>query len=212
MIDILFENNDIVVCVKPIGIVSQSDKTTDLVALLSKQLNCKIYPIHRLDVAVGGTMVFAKNSVSAADLSAQILNGDFKKRYLAVISGVPQEDCAVLTDLLFKDSSKNKSFVVKRERKGVKRASLEYEVIGKIDNASLISVLLHTGRTHQIRVQFASRKMPLIGDGKYGSRDNRCSVALWSSEIEFVLNSKTVKFESLPDFTQYPWSLFSGIL
>lgn len=208
MIEILFENNDFVVCIKPVGISSQNDKTQDMVKLLTQQLNSPIFPVHRLDTAVGGTMVFAKNQKTAANLSKQIQNGTFRKKYLAVVSGRPEADSAVLEDLLFKDSSKNKSYVVKRERKGVKKAKLEYELVSYAENMSLLKILLHTGRSHQIRVQFASRKMPLIGDGKYGSKDNRCSVALWSNEITFKWNFKDVSFSSNPDNKQFPWNLF----
>ena len=208
MIEILFENNDFVVCVKPIGVASQNDNTQDMVKLLSQQTGSEIFPVHRLDTAVGGTIVFAKNSKTAAYLSKQIQNGIFKKRYLAVVSGKPVTDSGVFEDMLFKDSRKNKSYVVKRERKGVKKAKLEYELISHNDGMSLISVFLHTGRSHQIRVQFASRKMPLIGDGKYGSKDNRCNVALWSSEIAFEYNSDSFAFLSKPDDRQFPWNLF----
>lgn len=208
MIDILFENEDFVVCVKPVGIASQNDKAEDMVKILSVQIGSDIFPVHRLDTAVGGTMVFAKNSRTAAMLSKQIVDGVFKKKYLAVINGVPQEKYAVLEDLLFKDSSKNKSYVVKRQRKGVKKAKLEYSVLANADNLSLIEVLLHTGRSHQIRVQFASRKMPLIGDGKYGSKDNCCTVALWSYEVSFFYNDQLLSFKSEPCKDYYPWNLF----
>ena len=208
MIDILFENDDFVVCVKPVGVPSQNDKSEDMVKLLSEQIKSDIFPVHRLDTAVGGAMVFAKNSRTAAYLSKQITDGVFKKKYLAVINGIPEENFAVFEDLLFKDSSKNKSYVVKRERKGVKKAKLEYTVISTAENLSLVEVLLHTGRSHQIRVQFASRKMPLVGDGKYGSKDNRCTVALWSSEISFMNNSDKMSFVSKPCADIYPWKLF----
>lgn len=208
MIDILFENKDFVVCIKPVGICSQSDKSNDMVKLLKEQTGADIFPVHRLDTAVGGTMVFAKNSKTAAQLSKQIADGSFQKRYLAVITGKPETDNGILKDLLFKDSSKNKTFVVKRERRGVKKASLEYEVLASNNSFSLVRILLHTGRTHQIRVQFASRKMPLVGDGKYGSKDNGCSVALWSNEVSFVYNSDKMSFLSEPEKTAYPWILF----
>lgn len=208
MIEILFENNDFVACIKPVGISSQNDKTQDMVKLLAQQLNSPVFPVHRLDTAVGGTMVFAKNQKTAANLSKQIQNGTFRKKYLAVVSGRPEADSAVLEDLLFKDSSKNKSYVVKRERKGVKKAKLEYELVSYAENMSLLKILLHTGRSHQIRVQFASRKLPLIGDGKYGSKDNRCNVALWSSEIAFKWDCDEIVFTSVPDNKQFPWNLF----
>lgn len=208
MIKILFENNDFVACIKPVGVSSQNDNTQDMVKLLSQQLDSPIFPVHRLDTAVGGTMVFAKNQKTAANLSKQIQNGTFRKKYLAVVSGRPEADSAVLEDLLFKDSSKNKSYVVKRERKGVKKAKLEYELVSHIEDMSLLSILLYTGRSHQIRVQFASRKLPLIGDGKYGSKDNRCNVALWSSEIAFKWDCDEIRFSSVPDNKQFPWNLF----
>lgn len=208
MIDILFENNDFVVCIKPVGIASQNDKAQDMVKLLEQQLGSMIFPVHRLDTAVGGTMVFAKNQKTAANLSKQIQDGTFKKKYLAVVSGRPESDSAILEDLLFKDSSKNKSYVVKRERKGVKKAKLKYELVLYAEDMSLLKILLYTGRSHQIRVQFASRKMPLIGDGKYGSKDNRCTVALWSSEIAFKWNGDLLEITSFPDNKQFPWNLF----
>lgn len=208
MIDILFENKDFVVCIKPVGICSQSEKAEDMVKLLRAQTGSDIFPVHRLDTAVGGTMVFAKNSKTAALLSKQITDGTFKKKYLAVITGRPEEKSGVLKDLLFKDSSKNKTFVVRRERRGVKKASLEYETLMTAEGLSLVSILLHTGRTHQIRVQFASRKMPLVGDGKYGSKDNRCTVALWSNEVSFIYNSDNMTFLSEPDKATFPWNLF----
>lgn len=208
MIDILFENNDFIVCIKPVGIASQNDKAQDMVKLLSQQLASPIFPVHRLDTAVGGIMVFAKNQKTAANLSNQIQDGTFKKKYLAVVSGRPEADSAILEDLLFKDSSKNKSYVVKRERKGVKKAKLKYELVSYAEDMSLLKILLYTGRSHQIRVQFASRKMPLIGDGKYGSKDNRCRVALWSNEITFKWNLTDVSFSSYPDSKQFPWNLF----
>lgn len=208
MIEILFENNDFVACIKPVGISSQNDKTQDMVKLLAQQLSSPIFPVHRLDTAVGGTMVFAKNQKTAANLSKQIQDGTFRKKYLAVVSGRPEADSAVLEDLLFKDSPKNKSYVVKRERKGVKKAKLEYELVSYAENMSLLKILLHTGRSHQIRVQFASRKLPLIGDGKYGSKDNRCNVALWSSEIAFKWDCDEIVFTSVPDNKHFPWNLF----
>ena len=208
MIEVLFENKDLVVCIKPVGVSSQNDKAQDMVKLLSQQLDSVIFPVHRLDTVVGGTMVFAKNTKTAAILSKQVQNGTFKKKYLAVVSGRPEQDSAVLEDLLFKDSSKNKSYVVNRERKGVKKAVLEYEIVSYVEGMALLNVLLHTGRSHQIRVQFASRKLPLIGDGKYGSKDNRCNIALWSSEIAFKWNDDEIKFTSSPDNNLFPWNLF----
>ena len=209
MIDILYENADYTVCVKPVGIQSQNDNAEDMVKLLSRQTGSDIFPVHRLDTAVGGTMVFAKNPSAAAELSKQITDKTFAKRYLAVLSGIPETRSGTLEDLLFKDSAKNKTYVVRRERKGVKKASLEYAVLSEKDGKALISVRLHTGRTHQIRVQFSSRKLPLVGDGKYGSRDSNCNIALWSESVSFNYNGKRVKYNSLPDCNIYPWNLFN---
>lgn len=208
MIEILFENRDFAVCVKPVGVASQCDGADDMVKLLTEQLKTAVYPIHRLDTAVGGVMVFAKNKKSAASLSKEIAERRLVKTYLAVAEGIPAEKEGRFEDLLFKDSRKNKSYVVKRERKGVRKVSLDYNVLAEADGKSLVKVRLNTGRSHQIRVQFASRKMPLAGDGKYGSRDNRCTVALWSAEIEFNFNKEKYTFESKPDFSVYPWNLF----
>lgn len=208
MIEILFENDDYIVCVKPVGVQSQNERVEDMVKLLSAQTGKRIYPVHRLDTAVGGTMVFAKNSRFAAELSKQIADKSFEKRYLAVLSGFPEKDSDTLKDLLFKDSSKNKTYVVKRERRGVKTASLEYETVAKSDGKTLVNILLHTGRTHQIRVQFASRKLPLVGDGKYGSHDNACQVALWSESVSFLVNGEKRKYSSCPNYNIYPWNLF----
>lgn len=210
MIDILYENKDYVVCVKPVGVQSQNDNAEDMVKLLKNQLKSEIYPVHRLDTAVGGAMVFAKTKQFAADLSRQVADKKFSKVYLCVVNGEPERDSDVLEDLLFKDSFKNKVFVVKRERRGVKKASLEYTVLEKKEGKSLIRVKLHTGRTHQIRVQFASRKMPLLGDSKYGSRNNECSVALWSYEIGFLYHGQYNSYEILPEFKNFPWGLFNS--
>ena len=208
MIEILFENRDFAVCVKPVGVASQCDGAEDMVKLLTEQLKTAVYPIHRLDTAVGGVMVFAKNKKSAASLSKEIAERRFVKTYLAVAEGIPEEKEGHFEDLLFKDSRKNKSYVVNRERNGVRKVSLDYKVLAETDGKTLVKVRLNTGRSHQIRVQFASRKMPLAGDGKYGSRDNRCQVALWSAEIEFSLGKEKYIFESKPDFSVYPWNLF----
>lgn len=208
MIEIIFQNEDFLACVKPVGVPSQCDGADDMVKLLTASVGSEVYPVHRLDTAVGGVMIFARNRHSAAYLSKEIAEKRFQKRYLAVVEGVPKPKIGKMEDLLFKDSQKNKSFVVKRERRGVKKASLDYRTIAQCGGKSLVSVLLQTGRSHQIRVQFSSRKMPLCGDGKYGSRDNGCTIALWSEEISFSMNKKDYRFRSKPDFASYPWNVF----
>lgn len=203
MIDILFEDKDAVFCIKPVGMSSE----TDLPNALSEQLGGEIHPLHRLDTPVGGVMVYARNKPSAAFYSKNISeNNDFSKTYLVVCEGIFQEKSGIMEDLLFKDSRKNKSFVVSRERKGVKKARLSYKIIAegeyKDKTISLVSVTLYTGRSHQIRVQFSSRKHPLVGDGKYGSKLNS-PIGLFSHTIE--TNGNTVS--ALPPY-EFPWNIF----
>ncbi len=212
--DILYEDKNILICRKLPGMVSQHSAN-------GKGLADEVFEycgyagiIHRLDLNVGGAIVFGKNKFAASKLSALVSENKIDKRYIAVIHGCPEEEKGVFEDLLFKDSSKNKSFVVKRMRKGVKKASLEYNVISKTQingqDASLVSIKLHTGRTHQIRVQFSSRKMPLFGDGKYGGRDNNSALALWSQSVEFLspFEQKNIKVQSWPDADVFPWNVF----
>ena len=210
---VLFEDEYITVCIKPQGIASEdSPNEKGIIGLLSERAGQNLHLLHRLDRNVSGVMVFANNKQSAAALSKAIAEGDFKKEYLAVCDGFPQEDKGVFEDLLFKDSRKNRSYVVKRVRKGVKDASLEYEVFQKSDNKAMVRVLLHTGRTHQIRVQFSSRKLCLTGDIKYGSKDRtNCRIALHSHRITFnhPVTGEQLQFESNPDISEYPWNLFN---
>lgn len=199
--EILFEDKDILVCIKPQGIVSQSDASSEsMISLLEAHTGETVYPLHRLDREVGGVMVYAKSHFAAATLSKDIAEHNFKKEYMALVHGKPEADKGEMRDLLFKDSRKNKSYVVKRIRKGVKEALLEYEVIGSKNGLSLVRVLLHTGRTHQIRVQFASRKMSLVGDRKYGADDAFKNIGLWSYRITFKhpKTKELLKFEKMP--------------
>ncbi len=212
---ILYEDSDVVVLIKPVGAPSEATKSGEagILTLLNSQNNNNNYLLHRLDRNVGGVMVFGKNKKSAAILSKQIAENTLKKTYFAVVGGIPSEKNGVLEDLLFKDSSKNRSYVVNRERKGVKKASLEYVLLNVKDGKSLLKITLHTGRTHQIRVQFSSRKMPLLGDKKYGSKEN-CEIALFSHSLTFfhpTTNEKMI-FSAFPEKEKYPFSLFGGDL
>ncbi len=214
--NILYEDKYMLVCEKPADVLSEPSENggKDIITLLKEEKGGEYFLVHRLDRNTGGAMLIAKTGEAAAKLSALIQQKEFKKEYLAAIKGEPETPEGVFEDLLFKDSKKNKSFVVKKLRKGVKEAKLEYKTLGtKIlengEKISLVRVLLHTGRTHQIRVQFASRKMPLLGDGKYGSRDNKCETALWCERLTFVnpFTKKTVEALSLPP-KEYPWNEF----
>ena len=189
--EILYSDKGIVVCVKPVGLDSEMEVPTALI----EQLGGEIFPIHRLDKNVGGLMVYARTKAAAAALSKAVQDGTLVKEYVAQVHGTPPE-CGDWTDLLFKDSSKNKVFVVKKERKGVKKARLEFRRQGE----DLVRIRLHTGRSHQIRVQFASRGFPLVGDHKYGSRDEATAPMLFSCCLSFPWQGKQMRFETLPEW------------
>ena len=199
MIEILEQTPQLVLCVKPVGVRAQGEAEADLPALLKQQLGCEIYPVHRLDQAVGGVMVFAKTAPAAAKLSQAIAGGTLQKEYLAVLERSPERAEGELSDLLFHDRTKNKTYVVSRQRKGVKEAKLAYRVLDVQNGLCLVRIRLYTGRTHQIRVQFASRGMPLVGDGKYGSRKNAASPALWSYALTLPMGGAIARIRALPE-------------
>ena len=192
--EILHSDKDFVVCIKPVGV----DSEHELPATLQEKLGGEIFTLHRLDKNVGGIMVYARNKTAAAALSKAIAQGEMVKEYVAVVHGAPppEDDWE---DLLFKDSRKNKVFVVKRQRNGVKMARLTYQVL-KTGEQSLVRIRLYTGRSHQIRVQFSSRGFPLVGDHKYGSRDDAKAPMLYSCCITFPYKGKTHQFEALPEW------------
>lgn len=220
---ILYEDKYLIVAEKPVGVESQKSSSgkTDMPTLLSKYRQGKgedsyIGVVHRLDTATGGAMIYSKREDITGKLSALVQSGDYKKTYLAVVHGVPEEACGEMRDLLYHDKMKNKSFVCSKKRSGVKEAILNYRVIETVEadsgeKMSLVEIELITGRTHQIRVQFASRKMPLVGDGKYGSRDNRATCALWSYRVNFLhpVTNRVIECESQPQ-EAYPWDMFNG--
>ena len=209
---ILYEDSEIIVCIKPSGMMSQGGKS-DCVSYLNgyfskNNVNATAYPVHRLDKETSGVMVFAKNGKSAAGLSKQISDNEMKKHYLAVINGSPEKKSGVLKDLLFHDRQKNKTYTVKRTRKGVKEASLEYRTVAESENLSLLDILLHTGRTHQIRVQFSSRQLPLYGDGKYGGGSGKLALFAYKLEFRHPATHEEMVFTSEPNQSEYPWNLF----
>ena len=192
--EILYSDRDIAVCVKPVGL----DSEQEVPAALKEQLGGEFFPIHRLDKNVGGVMVFARTKQSAAALSKAVQEGSMVKEYVAMVHGTPPES-GDWEDFLFKDSRQNKVFAVKKERKGVKYARLEYRRLTEGEE-SLVRIRLHTGRSHQIRVQFSSRGFPLVGDHKYGARDRSPAPMLHSCRIQFPYQGQTVVFEALPDW------------
>ena len=189
---ILYSDNTLIACIKPVGL----DSETALPAALKEQLGGEIFPIHRLDQNVGGVMVFARTKAAAAVLSKAVQEGAMVKEYVAMVHGTPPET-GDWQDFLFKDSRKNKVFVVKKERKGVKFAHLEFNRLSA-GETSLVHIRLHTGRSHQIRVQFSSRGFPLVGDHKYGSRDAATAPMLFSCRITLPWKGETKVFEALP--------------
>lgn len=205
MIQILKLERSYALCVKPVGVLSEEP---GMPALLREQLGGEWYCVHRLDKAVGGVMVYARTRKAAAALSAAVAEREMKKEYLAVCQGTPEPPAGTMEDLLFKDSGKNKAFVVKRERKGVKSARLSYETLAAGETSTLVHVTLDTGRFHQIRVQFASRKHPLLGDRRYGGPTAQ-QLGLWSWRLTIPDpdTGKPVTACALPEGE--PWSAFA---
>lgn len=224
-IPILFEDNHLLVVQKPVNIPVQEDSTgdVDLLSMLKEDIkiryqkpgNVYLGLVHRLDRPVGGVMLFAKTSKAASRLSDVIRRGALERRYLAVVRGTPFEDQGVLEHYLIKDSRKNKVYTVPKQTKSAKKAVLEYTTLGKSDKLSLLSVQLHTGRSHQIRVQLAAIGCPLYGDQKYGQEVNKPGqqIALWAHSLQFEHPTKKelIRVESQPP-SEYPWNLWSSIL
>lgn len=219
-IKILFEDKHIIIIEKPVGVMSQLDSNggDSMPKRLSEYLKGRgedgyIGVVHRLDTTTGGIVAYSKNPKITGKLSEAVSGEGYYKEYLCVVEGNMENNSGTLVDFLYHDKQKNKSYVVKWQRKGAKEAKLEYSVIDTKENdkgeKTLVRVHLLTGRTHQIRVQFSSRKHPLCGDGKYGSRDNGCFAALWSHRCEFIhpVTHNKIELVSYPD-NNYPWNLF----
>ena len=194
--EILYSDENIIVMIKPVGL----DSEKEVPDILKESFSGEIYTLHRLDKNVGGVMVYARKKHIAAELSKAIQEQQMIKEYVALVHGTPPEN-GDWEDLLFKDSRKNKVFVVKRQRAGVKKARLEFTRLRESEN-SLVRIRLHTGRSHQIRVQFSSRGFPLVGDHKYGSRSELTSPMLYSCKITFPYKGESVSFESLPEWCE----------
>lgn len=176
---VLFEDAALVVCVKPRGVLSAADASgkRSMANLLAPRT---VYPVHRLDRETLGLMVFAKTREAAAALTAAVGTDGFCKEYLALCETPPTPPQGEMNDLLYHDRVKNKTYVVRRKRNGVRPARLSYRVL----DGGLVLVRLYTGRTHQIRVQFASRGFPLRGDRKYGAKTDG-PLGLWAFRLTF---------------------------
>lgn len=192
--EILYADRDILACIKPVGLDAEKQVPEEL----KKELGGEIFPVHRLDQNVGGVMVYARTRAAAGALSGAVQAGTMVKEYVALVHGNAPES-GDWTDLLFKDSARNKVFVVQRERKGVKPAHLTFRRL-RGGEVSLVRVRLYTGRSHQIRVQFSSRGFPLVGDHKYGARDGEKVPRLFSCCISFPFGGRTYRFEKMPDW------------
>lgn len=208
--DILYQDKDIIVCIKPARVLS-TDEPGGLPELLRRELGdekADIRTVHRLDRVVSGVMVLARNAKSASALSRQIREDAFHKEYLAVVHGRPNPETGTLTDLLYRDKARKMTMVAQEPAKGVQEAILDYRMLGSGEEMSRIQVLLRTGRTHQIRVQFSSRGMPLVGERKYATQEDPCEIALWSHKIGFTHpgNGKWVEFSKEPPEI-YPWTV-----
>lgn len=197
-IKILYEDKHICVCLKPAGVISEDG---GMPQLLSEKLGGSFFCVHRLDKVVGGVMVYAKTSRAAALLSQMNADRKLQKHYLAIVPDRLEAPEGVMEDLLYRDREKNKSFVVKRMRRGVKDAKLEYRTVESRDGLALLKIRLHTGRSHQIRCQLSSRRCPIMGDGRYGSELRQEDIALWSCSLDFEhpFSHEAMSFSALPE-------------
>ena len=198
--EIIYQDADLVVCVKPARVLS-TDEPGGLPELLRQELGTQDFrTVHRLDRVVSGLMVVARNAAAASDLSRQIREDTFEKEYRAVLHGVPEQPQARLCDLLLRDKARKMTFVTTEPGKDVQPAALRYQLLSARNGFSKVRIQLETGRTHQIRVQFSSRGFPLVGDHKYGSRAQETAPMLFSCRITFPHKGKPVSFEAYPQW------------
>ena len=206
MMDILYCDADIVVCVKPPRVLS-TDEPGGMPELVRQALGTEdVRTVHRLDRVVGGLMVLARNGEAAAELSRQIREHVFEKEYLAVVHGEPEE-AGTLKDLLMRNKPERKTYVVTEPAKGVQEAILHYQTLARKEGMSRVRIQLETGRTHQIRAQFSSRGLPLVGDRKYSLLEDDCEIALWSYRLAFRHPKSGEQMEfTLEPPKVYPWT------
>lgn len=208
--ELLYVDEDILVCIKPARVLSTDEPggVPDLVREALGDLQADVRTVHRLDRVVAGLMVLARNAKAASELSRQIRDGAFEKEYLAVIHGTPGKKEGTLRDLLGRDKARRMTFVASEPAKGVQEAVLDYRVMAEYEGMSRVRIKLHTGRTHQIRVQFASRGMALVGERKYDTREDPCEIALWSYRLAFAhpITGKKMEFIHEP-LNVFPWTI-----
>ena len=209
-VEIIYQDKDILVCIKPARVLS-TDEPGGLPDLIRQELgdfNADVRTVHRLDRVVSGLMVLARNAAAASELSRQIRENQFKKEYLAVVHGFPESDGGTLIDLLLRDKARKMTMIVDEPGKDVQEAILHYQVLSTNSQMSRIQIQLVTGRTHQIRVQFSGRGMPLVGERKYAAGADDCELALWSCRIVFnhPKTGEHMEFYRLPPDV-YPWSI-----
>ncbi len=201
---ILYQDAFLLIAVKPIGVLSEEHPAEPCMPALIREAigspDAYVGTVHRLDKNVGGLMVYALAPDMTGKLSNALAAKDAGKEYLAILYGIPAEESATLTDLLFHDHQRNKTYVVKRKRNGVKEASLSYRILKTEGDKALVAVKLHTGRTHQIRVQFSSRGLPLVGDGRYGGGNGDPSLFAYRLTFCHPLTQKILTFQQLPDW------------
>ena len=205
--EIVYQDADIVVCVKPPRVLS-TDEPGGLPELLRQELGARDFrTVHRLDRVVSGLMVVARNAAAASELSRQIREDSFEKEYQAVIHGRPEANEGRLYDLLLRDKARKMTFVASEPGKDVQPAALTYRVLGSNGTLSRVRIQLETGRTHQIRVQFSSRGLPLVGERKYSELDDPCEIALWSYRLGFFhpKTGEKMEFTHEPP-KEYPWT------
>lgn len=216
-ITILYEDKHLFLCRKPAGVPSQPDPSgqESLLSMLQAR-DPSVSLVHRLDTPTGGVMVFGRTPQATAKLCTMVQDhAVFCKEYLALVAGSLPEDTGIWNDFLYHDKRANKAYVVDKARKGSKEAILSYRVLGKTENGySLVLVRLFTGRTHQIRVQFASRGFPLVGDGKYGSREKAPHIALWAYSLTFPhpIKQDPVTASTKPCVDHAPWSYAEALI
>lgn len=219
IIHILYEDNHLLVVEKPVNVLSQEDNTkdVDMLTILKKYIkeSCQksgdvfLGLVHRLDRPVGGVMVFARTSKAASRLSEQIRNRTFHKTYLAVLEGQLKSKTGTLEDWLIKDETHNTVKVVHEGTPNAKKAILNYEVLSNTQERAMVKIDLVTGRSHQIRVQFAHADCPLYGDKKYGRiKTTDEGIALWSYSIELIHPTRKEPCFFRCDVPQtYPWKV-----